>query len=435
MIGYAGLSHLGIVSAAAAARKGFPVVAWDPDLELCAAVAAARPPIVEPGLTELLTAVGSALTVTTDVATLGRCDVIYVSIDVPTDDASRSDVSPVRTLLQHVIAIAKPGATIVVLSQVAPGFTRSMRALVERGSAKGLRLYYQVETLVFGRAIQRALEPERFMVGCAAPTDPLPAPLGAFLEAFGCPVLRMRYESAELCKISINMFLVSSIATTNMLAGICEAIGAEWREIAPALRLDARIGPDAYLTPGLGIGGGNLTRDLETIRVIAWQTGTDAGLVDEWLAQSLWRRDWALRMLNDRVLTQRADARVAVWGVAYKENTQSTKNSPSVSMLRVLRGLDVAVYDPEARLDEEDARSVRVAASALDACRTADALVVMTPWPVFAELDLRQAGSAMRGRVLIDPFGRLDDGRARAASFEYLRLGSGATPSMAGVSC
>jgi UDPglucose 6-dehydrogenase len=435
VIGYAGLSHLGVVSSAAAAAKGFDVVAWDPDASLCTALGSGHLPFVEPGLPELLADASSRLTITHDISALRRCDLVYVSLDVPTDENNRSDQSSVAVLLERVAEIAKPGATLVVLSQVTPGFTRGMRACVEQRPGKELRLYYQVETLIFGRAVERALVPERFMVGCADPAEPLPRALGEFLTAFGCPVLPMRYESAELCKISINMFLVSSISTTNMLAGVCEAIGADWREISPALRLDARIGHQAYLTPGLGVGGGNLTRDLATILGIAWRTGTDAQLVDAWLSHSAWRRDWTLRMLHARVLGKSARPRLAVWGVAYKENTQSTKNSPSLALLRTLRGTDIAVFDPGARLDADDARHVTVSGTAVDACRGADALVVMTPWPSFADVDLRQVAAAMRGRTVLDPFGRLDEGRARDAGLEYLRLGAAAAPSFTGVSC
>ena len=88
-------------------------------------------------------------------------------------------------------------------------------------------MYYQVETLIFGRAVERALHPERFMVGCVDPSAPLPDSYANWLHAFGCPILPMRYESAELAKIAINMFLVSSVSTANTLAELCEAIGAD----------------------------------------------------------------------------------------------------------------------------------------------------------------------------------------------------------------
>src|SRR5439155_15766795 len=134
---------------------------------------------------------------------------------------------------------------------------------------KRIQLHYQVETLIFGRAVERALFPERFMVGCADPGQPLPQGFDEPLAAFKCPILPMLYESAELAKIAINIFLVASVTATNTLAEVCERIGADWGEIAPALRLDKRIGSSAYLSPGLGLSGGNLERDLATVLGLA----------------------------------------------------------------------------------------------------------------------------------------------------------------------
>ena len=427
MIGFAGLSHLGVVSSAAAAAKGFDVAGYDADAALCQALSAGRPPVAEPGLPELLATVRPRTCYTADSSILSACDVVYISVDVPTDAANRSDSAPVELLLRETARVAKPGATLVVLSQVPPGFSRSQQAGIEGYASKGLRLYYQVETLVFGIAVQRALEPERFMVGCADPDATLPAPLTTFLEAFGCPILPMRYESAELCKISINMFLVSSVSTSNMLAEVCEAVGAEWREIAPALRLDRRIGPHAYLTPGLGIGGGNLTRDLATIAALSTTYGTDAQLVSTWMANSDYRRDWALRLLQRRTLSARPDPLVAVWGMAYKEHTQSVKNSPGIALLSTLAGAGVRTraYDPGAAITADDAARYGVVASALDACEGADAIAVMTPWPAFGDIDLAAARQRMRGNQFIDPFGRVEAASATAAGFSYARLGRG----------
>ena len=141
-----------------------------------------------------------------------------------------------------------------------------MRGLAASAKAPSVTWFYQVETLIFGAAVKRAMEPERFIVGALDPSAALPESYASFLKAFGCPVLVMRLESAELAKIAINFFLVSTVCTTNTLAELCESIGADWGEIAPALRLDRRIGPHAYLKPGLGIAGGNLERDLVTVQ-------------------------------------------------------------------------------------------------------------------------------------------------------------------------
>jgi UDPglucose 6-dehydrogenase len=263
-------------------------------------------------------------------------------------------------------------------------------------------------------------------VGCADTALPLPPVFERFLASFDCPILPMRYESAELCKISINMFLVASVSTTNMLAELCEAIGAEWREIAPALRLDQRIGPHAYLTPGLGVGGGNLTRDLETVRNLARQHGSDAGIIDAWNANTRRRKDWSVATVRKTLLSDLPHASLGVWGLTYKENTQVTKNSPAMHLINQLRGVPIAAYDPAARLDPAESPSwLRVVTSPLEACSGADGLVVMTPWPEFSKIDPAAIAAVMRGRVLIDPFGSIDAVDAHRHGFSYYRLGAG----------
>src|ERR1019366_9349800 len=182
-------------------------------------------------------------------------DFVYLAPDIATDDEGRSDDGLLRDLIDLVLPVLRKDAVLVVLSQVEPGFTRSMSV-----PEPGLR-YYQVETLVFGRAVERATKPERYIVGCADPSQPLHPQLKMVLDAFNCPILPMRYESAELAKVSINCCLVASVSVANTLAELCESIGADWSEIAPALKLDRRIGAYSYLAPGLGLAGGNLERD------------------------------------------------------------------------------------------------------------------------------------------------------------------------------
>src|SRR5262249_54959955 len=154
--------------------------------------------------------------------------------------------------------------------------------------------------------------------------------------AFDCPILPMRYESAELAKISINCCLVASVTVSNTLAELCERIGADWSEIAPALRLDRRIGAHAYLTPGLGIAGGNLERDLATRQSLSEASGSKGGLTAPVLRNSGYGRVWLLRQLHARVLSRVADPVIVVLGVTYKENPQSIKNSPAVALIEQL---------------------------------------------------------------------------------------------------
>jgi UDPglucose 6-dehydrogenase len=309
----------------------------------------------------------------------------------------------------------RPDAILVILSQVPPGFTRQL----PRPAAM---LFYQVETLIFGRAVERATRPERFIMGCANPDRPLPAPLATYLEAFGCPILPMRYESAELAKIAINCCLVASVSTANTLAELCEKIGADWGEIVPALRLDQRIGAFSYISPGLGIAGGNLERDLATVIRFADQHGTDAGVIRAWVANSRNRRDWVLRLLHRMVLGQ-AEPKLALWGLAYKQDTHSTKNSPALALLEALGPYPVLAFDPVVPADRRYHPQLAGAESALAACEGADVLLIMTPWPEFRVVDPKAIAQRMRGRIVIDPFAVLKPEACMAAGLQHHRLG------------
>lgn len=420
-IAFAGLSHLGIVSSIGGAARGFSVLAFDERPSLVEDLTAGRFPIAEPGLEEVFREHRQRIEYTADAGALANCELIFITLDVPTDDANTSNLGPLRALLEKVAASARPGAILVIMSQVSPGFCSELK--VRLGT--DFRLFYQVETLVFGNAVERAIHPERFMVGCTNVQEGLPDLYRAYLKAFDCPVLLMRYESAELCKIAINCFLVSSISTANMLAEICEKIHADWSEIVPALRLDKRIGPFAYLSPGLGIAGGNLERDLATILKLAADYRTDAGVVEAWRKNSSRRQGWVLRLLSERgLLSGGVDTQVGIWGTAYKADTHSTRNSPSLALIRALQGHRLRAYDPAVKLRADEYPYVQSCTSPLEAAQGADTLVIMTPWREFAQVPLARLKEAMRGCSLVDPFGILDSDSCRRLGFDYYRIGS-----------
>ncbi len=423
MIGFAGLSHLGIHYSLATAAKGFDVIAFDPSPELVANLGKGRFPVEEPGLRELFDANHKRVRYSADPHDLSACELVFVTLDIKTDDSNRSETAPLLSLVRQIASHIARAATLVVLSQVNPGFTRRLRAEL-RGSCAAAEIYYQVETLIFGRAVERALHPERYIVGAADPARPLPESFRRWHESFGCPVLVMGYESAELAKVAINFFLVSSVSTTNLLAEVCENIGANWSEIAPALRLDKRIGPHAYLNPGLGIAGGNLERDLVTIKRLAEGSEVDTGMVDAWIHNSLHRRDWLTRTLQQAFRKRgvaAGSATVAIWGLAYKENTDSIKNSPSLAFISSFPDCRKQAYDPVVKMTSHPKLEQR--ASAMECCQGADALVIPTPWPEFRQVDVKAVRAVMSGRIILDPFGLMDGELAAAVGFDYYRLG------------
>jgi UDPglucose 6-dehydrogenase len=417
VVGFAGLTHLGLVSAIAVASKGFRVVGYDPDAGRVDEIAAGRLPVVEPDLDELFRAVAGRIAFTSQPAELAGCDLVYISTDVPTDARGESDLSEVSALITGVIGALSSHALLVVLCQVPPGFTRRLPLPQER-------LFYQVETLVFGRAVERATRPERYMVGCADPARALPKALATLLGAFPCPILPMRYESAELAKIAINCCLVASVTVANTLAGLSERIGADWSEIMRALKLDARIGRNAYLAPGLGLAGGNLERDLATVTRLAAVTGSEASVIAACIANSNHRRDWALRVLHGEVLSRKGDALVGILGLAYKENTHSTKNSPSLALISALAPCRLKLYDPVVPASAAGHPRAEGASSALAAVKGADALAIMTPWPAFRELKPGDIARAMAGRTVLDPYRVLDANAVAAAGLDHFALGA-----------
>jgi len=417
VVAFAGMTHLGLVSAAAVAGAGFPTVCFDRDAGLIAALRAGKLPVNEPDLAALVVGNGARQTFTSSLADIGRCDVVYAAPDIATDDEGRSDTSALTALIDLIAPVLHPQAVLVVLSQVEPGFTRALAAPPPE------RRYYQVETLVFGRAVERATKPERFIVGCADPARPLDPRFQAVLEAFNCPILPMRYESAELAKIAINCCLVASVSVANTLAELCEAIGADWAEIMPALKLDRRIGQFAYLAPGLGIAGGNLERDLATVRRLAAAHGTDAGIVAAWVHNSRHRRDWAARTIGRALLDRKPDATIAVWGLAYKENTHSVKNSPSLATIAQLDGARIRAHDPVVSAAVVPSSNVEGFGDPLLAAQGADALMILTPWPDYRRVAPTDIARALRGNIVLDPYAVLDAAAAGQAGLAYYTLG------------
>lgn len=416
VVGFVGMTHLGLNSAAASAAHGFETVCVDFDTQVVAGLNRGELPIVEPELPDLLANNRQLITFTNKAVDLKTCQVIYIASDVATNDQGESDLKTISQLIESVMPVIADEAILVVLCQVPPGFTRSL-------SFPKNRLLYQVETLIFGRAVERAMHPERFIIGCLDPQLPLPLMYQKYLDAFSCPILPMRYESAELAKISINCCLVAMVSVANTLSEVCERIGADWREIVPALKLDKRIGPDAYLNPGLGIAGGNLERDLTTICHLSVEHGTDSGVVRAWVANSGYRRDWVLRTLHAKVLSIRPDSRIAILGLAYKENTHSIKNSPSVALISYLSSYTITVFDPVVSSSEVSQTNLTGASSALEAVKGADVLVIMTPWPEFKQLTPVDLTKVMQNKIIIDPYRVLEVDAFLASGFEYFSLG------------
>jgi UDPglucose 6-dehydrogenase len=420
---FLGLSHLGTVSSIGWASLGGTVVGVDVDRRAVDSLSAGKLPVHEPGLDALFATVRGRMTFSSDPAALPGCELLVISRDVPTAADDASDVGVVLELVDLAVPFLGQDVVIAIMSQVPPGFTRQLVDRI-RTRCPGLRfrLYYWVETLVFGKALERFMKPERIMIGCEDPAAALPPQLDTGLRRFGAPIIQMTYESAELAKTAINLYLCAAVTYANTLAELCERVGANWSQMVPALRLDERIGPAAYIRPSLGIAGGNLERDMVTLRELCRRHGVDGSFIDAMLAYNARRYSWVRRKLDELVFAAVPRPVLAVWGLAYKKNTRSTKNSMALRVIEDLRGAaDIRAYDPLLGAADVDvaAKIVRRAEEALDG---ADALLILTDWDDFATVPAGALGR-MRTPLLIDCVGVVDRRRSDLRGARYVAMG------------
>src|SRR5437588_7846667 len=412
---FLGLSHLGVVSSIGWASLGDAVVAVDLDPEPVSRLRRGELPVLEPSLDALFAATRSRMTFGTDVSLVRDAPLVVVARDVPTDSGNASDTSLVTALIDAAIPHLRDGVILVVMSQVPPGFTRRLGEQIRsRRPELTFSLYYWIETLIFGNAVERFLKPERIMLGCADPTAPLPTALDARLARFQSTVFRLRYESAELTKTAINLYLCAAVTYANTLADLCEAVGADWSEMMAPLRLDKRIGPAAYIRPGLGIAGGNLERDMISLRDLCRASAVDGAFIETMVDYNVRRHWWVHRKLEEYVFPTTPSPTIAVWGLAYKKNTRSTKNSMSLRVIGELTGrADFRAWDPVVGASDVSVPA-KIVAHRDEALAAADCLLILTDWDEFA-VPRPEALRTMRRPLIIDCVGVVDAGRADLA--------------------
>ena len=413
-IGFAGLSHLGIIASVVSAAKGCNVIAYGDYLEL-KKINSNKIDITEPKLNELYFKNKKKIKFTNRIKDLEKTDIIYISKDVYTDNKGNSDLSDIKRVVRK-ITLFKKKSVLVILSQVPPSFTRKIIWPVNK-------LYYQVETLVFGNAIQRALKPERTIIGCSNSTVKINIKLKKYLNLYKCPILKMKYESAELAKISINMYLISSITTTNELAEISKKIGANWSEISPALRLDKRIGKYAYLNPGLGISGGNLERDLETFRKFLKFNKIYENFSNNIKKISEYRKNWIYIKFKKIINKNKNIKQVGVLGLTYKEGTNSIKNSPSIFFIKkaVLKHeIKVNVYDPVIK-KLNISKKIKICQNIDQVIKSSDLLIIATPWKNFKNININKYHKI---KAIIDPHNYLSLSINKIQNSKHITMGA-----------
>lgn len=422
-----GLGHLGSVVAACWAELGHRVIGLDGDPGVVEGLRAGRAPIFEPGLDALLRANASngRLAFTTNVReAAGRTDVALVALDTPVDADDRLDLAPVEGVVRSIAPHLRETAVVIVSSQVPVGTCDRWRQEVRRLSGhEDIDVAYAPENLRLGDGIRSYLHPERIVVGAdAEATCQRVVSLFAPLKA---PILTMSLWSAEMTKHALNSFLATSVSFINEIASLCEASGADVLSVADALKTDPRIGPRAFLSPGLGFAGGTLARDVQVLREVGRAAGVQTPLLDGVLEVNRRRPGLVLQRLQDMFGTV-AGLVVGVLGLTYKAGTSTLRRSVALEVIRALAeaGAKVRAYDPRADLSElKEPVAFEPVRNPYEAAMNASALLILTEWPQFAQLDFNRVKSAMAHPVILDSKNLLAGLRLGERGFQYMGIG------------
>ena len=398
-----GLWHLGCVTAACVAAAGNRVVGLDLDQRTIDDLRAGKAPIAEPGLTELLATEGEAgrLSFTTNLSEAAReTQVLWVAFDTPVNDRDEADVDFVRRQLDQLGPHLRPGTIVLISSQVPVGFTR---ALAKTSWGGKLHFACSPENLRLGKAIDVFRHPERVILGVS--DESIKSKLAELFAPFSDRIEWMSIESAEMTKHAINAFLATSVTFANELARLCEAVGADAKQVERGLKSEGRIGPKAYLSPGGAFAGWTLARDLQFLTGFGRQFGIQTPLFDGVIAGNERHKNWTRDKVR-QMLQGVAEPVVAVLGLTYKPGTDTLRRSTSVELCRWMheQKYRVKAHDPAVReLPQELQPIMTLSASPADALKGADLAVIATEWPEYRTLGGHDFLATMRHPAAIDP--------------------------------
>jgi UDPglucose 6-dehydrogenase len=431
-----GSGYVGLVSGACFAEFGLEVVCVDTDADKIAGLEAGRVPIYEPGLDTLVARNTEAgrLAFTTDLAeAVDAAAAVFIAVGTPTRRGDgHADLSHVTAAATAVLERLRHGTVLVTKSTVPVGTGAKLRKLAGRLRPDlAIDIASNPEFLREGSAIEDFMRPDR--VVCGVESERARTVLAAAyrpLNLLETPILFTGLENAELIKYATNSFLAMKITFINELADLCEAVGADVKEVARGIGLDGRIGRK-FLHAGPGYGGSCFPKDTLALLRTAEQAVTPLRLVETTVNVNEQRKRRMAQRVVEACGGEMTGLTVAVLGVAFKPNTDDMREAPSLVILPALQaeGARVRAFDPEA-MDQAapllpEVEWCDTVAAAVDG---ADAVVVLTEWNVFRALDLHDLRRRMRGDVLVDLRNVYDPSDAVAAGFAYSSIGRAPRP-------
>ncbi|UMB67973.1 UDP-glucose dehydrogenase family protein [Mycobacterium paraterrae] len=421
-VGVVGAGYVGLTTAVCLAAKGIDTFCMDVDPDRVAALRAGHPGIAEPELAELMCdgLERGTLRFTRHYRRLGDRDIVFVCVPTPTNDDGTTDLGPVEDVVRSLAGALPPNTVVVVKSTVPVGTSRRLEQML---APHNIHVVVSPEFLRESHAVADCLHPDRVVIGASADAEAAADRVAKLYP--GQQILRMSVESAELAKYASNAFLAVKLSFVNSLAGLCTHVGADIGDVTRCMGSDERIGPDC-LIPGPGWGGSCLPKDTAALLHTCAEHGVVLAEVESARrtnADQIERVTGAVRTQLHRRLD---GAKIAALGLTFKAGTNDVRDSPAVAVCSAFKqaGAQVVAYDP--RLDSIDAERLPVttARDPYVAAKDADAVVVLTEWPEFAELDWEAVERRVApGAVVIDTRNVVD--RAAVTASQLICLGNG----------
>ncbi|MGC5257127.1 UDP-glucose dehydrogenase family protein [Gordonia sp. DT218] len=434
-----GCGYLGATHAACMAELGHDVLGVDVDADKVARLQAGDVPFFEPGLGDVLRRnldVGRLRFTADHRDAASFASVHFLGVGTPQQRRGYGvDLSHVESAVDALAPLLRGEHLIIGKSTVPVGTAAALAQRMSVLTAPGsqIELAWSPEFLREGFAVEDTLEPDRIVLG----TDPDDAATGnaeqvtaeiyrEILET-GVPFIRTDWATAELVKVSANAFLATKISFINAISEICEVVGADVSTLADAIGYDGRIGR-RLLNAGLGFGGGCLPKDIRGFMARADEVGAGDALrfLREVDAINNRRRTAMVELVADAVGGDVLGANVAVLGAAFKPESDDVRDSPALNVAGqlALRGASVSVFDPKATATSRRMYPMlSYAASAVEACEEADAVVVATEWAEFVHMGPEELSGVVRSRVIVDGRRCLDAGAWRSAGWRFHAIG------------
>jgi UDPglucose 6-dehydrogenase len=431
-----GTGYVGLTTGLGFAKLGHHVACVDKDSSKIATLDMGEAPFYEPGLAELLKEMQEAgrILFTTDLRrVLDGAEVIVIAVGTPPTPTGEADLSFVLGAAREIGETLDHGAIVMTKSTVPVGTNRHVLATVrEAMSAAGREEMSELvhvasvpEFLREGSAIEDFLNPDRIVIG--AEEEVVHTVIDKMHEGLACERVLTTIESAELIKYAANALLATKISFINEIANVAERTGADVTEIARGIGLDKRIGPH-FLHAGIGYGGSCFPKDVSALHQLSGKEGYAFKLLCAVIEVNNHQRQLFFKKVK-RELKRLKGRRIAVWGLAFKNNTDDVRESASLDIVRWLvgHGAEVVAYDPEAmeNAKKELPEAVQYAPTAMDAAQGVDALLVLTEWPQFTEVSFTTLKMKMLEPRIFDGRNVLKDLKLKDKGFDYHGVGIG----------